>query len=331
MTTRTKEQDAGGITLNAADKNINLTAKTAISQHSDQGILLHSGSVQAYNSNRHAGSPMTMNDLVNEIHKDSQAEGGSKDANKWGIKGISGDFMSADLRDLMENEELRNRTLSPKALPYLALASDILYSKSLYKADFSNMYTFFGKDYLIRTGSKASTFRMTPEKISLENPEDDGTARISAASAYGSPVENTIGLSIEKDFISLNHKENSLVFLDEDWAAMKARGSQVFLTKDTMAITGKTISIAGENDVSIKGNKVEVAGVVMQKGKIQGSNNGVLEIGGAIKVMASQVAASVKDAESAIKSALDKMNERIDALDKKLSADTTEDSAAKPE
>lgn len=331
MTTRTKAEDAGGITLNAADKNINLTAKTAISQHSDQGILLHSGPVRAYDSNRHAGSPMTMNDLVNEIHKDNQAEGGSKDASKWGIKGISGDFMSADLRDLMENEELRNRTLSPKALPYLALASDILYSKSLYKADFSNMYTFFGKDYLIRTGSKASTFRMTPEKISLENPEDDGTARISAASAYGSPVENTIGLSIEKDFISLNHKENSLVFLDEDWAAMKAKGSQVFLTKDTMAITGKTISIAGENDVSIKGNKVEVAGVVMQKGKIQGSNNGVLEIGGAIKVMASQVAASVKDAESAIKSALDKMNERIDALDKKLSADTTEDSAAKPE
>ena len=322
--------DVGGISL-SAEKNINLNAKTAISQHSDQGILLHSGPVRAYDLNRQAGSPMTMDELVNEIHRTSQVGNGSKDVDKWGIKEISGDFMKADLNKFMENEELQGRTISPVDCRYLALCSELLYSKSTYKADFSTMYTFYGNDYLIRTGSKASTFRMTPAKNTLENPADNASTRISVASEYNSPVENTIGLSIEKEFISLNHKENSLVFLDEDWAAMKAKGSQVFLTKDTMAITGKTISIAGEDDISIKGNKVEVAGVVMQKGKIQGSNNGVLEIGGAIKVMASQVAASVKDAESTIKNALDKLNERIDALDKKLASDTTKDSAAKPE
>lgn len=322
--------DVGGISL-TAEKNINLNAKTAISQHSDQGILLHTGPVAEYNETMQAGSPMTMDELVNEIHSASQVKNGSKDVDKWGIKGISGDFMAKDINTFFQNEGAPFTTIAPGGTPYLAFCAPLQYSKADNKADLADNHFFYDNTFVARSGSKASTLTMTRDKIALENPMDNAVVRVSVNSDYGAKHTNTIGLSIEKEFISLNHKENSLVYLDDDWAAMKAKDSQVFLTKDTMAITGKTISIAGEDDISIKGNKVEVAGVVMQKGKIQGSNSGVLEIGGAIKVMASQVAASVKDAESSIKNALDKLNERIDALDKKLSSDTTKDSAAKPE
>lgn len=250
----------GGISLKAKERNINLCADDAITQHSGQGVLLSAGD--------------TATKLITAV---DPLKGPFPPQWGLGARGLPGDFMKADLQATLQGEELGGL---PPVDPYLALCAPLLYAKADVSAAFTDATLNFAKSkYTLRAGSKGATLQMDQKRFLAWNTQPGATLRLSVASQPDAKPEEAIGLTLAEEAITLGHKKNAALALKPDGATLQAGDkTAVALKPGNIEANGEKITAKG-NEVSLDAPTIKMPQITIKGAKVQGTGSLSLEAG----------------------------------------------------